>query len=264
MAGSKELNLDGFVGVALIVSNDYAGTKMKLTGTHKDSKKMEKVFKQFRYRVIKIINVSKKDLKSYLTFLSEYNYPPTCRRIVITFAGHGSDGILLCQDKKELKIKDMVSQFKPGIDKPTLGKTVRMFFIDACRGSCIDGGYTARGNDAGVEDDTEVDVTNTLAHIPIEGNTFVGYSSTRLHKAFETSSGGLWTSCFAEKLETEDASLNDIFVDANAEMSKVTIKGGFFQTASCSHDLKEKVFFKRESQGIYFSVFWKSCVIPSK
>ena len=270
MAFSKP-NLDAFKGVALIISNDYAKTgikKLKLTGTHKDSEKMETVFKQFKYHVIKVRNLSKSDLENYFTTLSELTYPETCRRIVVTFSGHGRNGELLCNDLKEIKIKDLLNQFKPDSkNKPTLGNTVRIFFLDACRGRKKDTGYAARDGDSmeednTEEDDTKEDVDKTIPLIPVEGNTFVGYSSTCYHKFFETDSGGLWTSALAETLQSKvDASLNEVFIIANDEMSRRQLRDGksYFQTAQCVHDLKEEVYFWKECQGTVFIILYCMC-----
>ena len=247
--------------VALIISNDYSGTGKELYGTHKDSEMMEKVFKQFQYEVIKVKNVNKSKLEQYFTILSEQIYPPTCNnRIVVTFAGHGENGVLICQDLEEVKIEDMLKKFKPDSkNKPTLGNTVRIFFLDACRGQKEDTGYTARNDDESKEegtqqDDTKEDVDMTFSQIkPVEGNIFVGYSSTRYHVTYETNSGGLFTSALAEKLLSEkDKSVNDVFIAANAEMKKRQAGGSYFQTAQCDHTLTDNVNFWKECQGTVY------------
>jgi len=266
-----DFDLDAVRGVALIISNDYTGTAAPLTGSHKDAEKMQKVFMHFKYHLIMARNVSKSELENHFTTLSEFEYPSTCRRIVVTFSGHGGDGVLICQDLEKIKIEDMLNQFKPDSkNKPTLGNTVRIFFLDACRGRRKDIGYISRDGDSmeeddSKEDDTGEDIAKTIPLIPIEGNTFVGYSSTRYHKSFETNSGGLWTSALAETLQSKmDASLNEVFIAANAEMSQRQLLAGksYFQTAQCVHDLKEEVYFGKECQGTIYMHCVSVCSWP--
>jgi len=254
MACSKKYNLDGKKGIALIVSNDYVGTEYELQGTHEDSKRMEEVFSQFQYYVIKIQNVNKNVLERHFTALSECIYPPTCRRIVVTFSGHGGDGVLLSQDLQKIKVEDIINQLKPDGKNPTLGNTVRICFFDACRGDHDDEGYIAKGQSDKKgdteEDDTSEDVAKVLKciRIPKEGNMFVGYSSTRFRPSYLYPDGSLFTRILADELLC-DAPLNTNFINANAKMRKVKVNGKYFQTAQCTHDLAEVVNFIKECQG---------------
>lgn len=182
------------VGVALVVSNDYKtlGGKMKLNSTHIDSDNIEQVFKEFGYVVYKMRNVTKKKFVSCYKSLAECKYLPTCKRLLLYFAGHGDNGRLLMQDDKEVQIEDMIVCFKPDVaNNEALARMVKMFFFDACRGGRTDHGYRVRA--------TPHEIT-CLRRVPNEGNSLLVYSSTRHYGAFETSAGGRWTNCLCRVL----------------------------------------------------------------
>jgi len=244
MALSKAL--DGITpdtkGVALIISNDYAGCPgvSVLNGTHKDSAKLEVVFQQFQYKVYRAKNAKKEYFKKLLEILSKHQYPPTCHRLIVAFAGHGDDGVLLSQDGCEFNIESIVDQFKPGSHNNTLGNTARIFFIDACRGTCDDTGYTRACQGA-------EDVAWFRQKFSTEGNILVAYSSTRYHPSFETDKGGLWTSQLVTELKL-NKSLLEILTSVNAKISENPIKG-CFQIGEFTSSLKETINFVEECQG---------------
>ena len=232
-------------GVALIISNDYAGCPgvSVLNGTHKDSANLEVVFQQFQYKVYREKNAKKEDFKTLLEILSKHEYPPTCRRLIVAFAGHGDDGELLSQDGLKLNIESIVDQFKPGPHNNTLGNTARIFFIDACRGTCDDtGSIRAR---QGAQDVAWF--RSQKQKFSTEGNILVAYASTRYHSSFETDKGGLWTSQLAEELKL-NKSLFDILTSVNAKISENPIDG-CLQIGEFTSSLKETVNFVEECQG---------------
>ena len=142
------------VGVALIVSNDYKGLKNanidELPTIHKDTANLEEVFKGFRYAVYRKENLSTAAFVSCYKKLAEFKYPPTCKRILVYFSGHGgNNGALIMQDGKDIKAEDMISCFKIHIsNNETLAGMAKMFFFDACRGSQEDHGYMIQKNPA--------------------------------------------------------------------------------------------------------------------
>jgi len=261
MALSKEFNLNDivsgkFAGVALIISNDYIGCQgvSVLRGTHKDSAKLEKVFQQFQYFVHKEENATLKKMESLLKTLSDCNYPLTCQRLVFAFSGHGNDGILVCQDGREERIKDMIDGFKPRVAKnDSLSHMARIFFIDACRGSEKDLGYTARGDDGN-------DDCKCLRRIefPNEGNMLVAYSSTRYHCSYENNTGGVWTSYLANELaksvKGSRRGLSEILYAVNAKMCEEKIEGKYFQVGEFISSLREEVYFVNDTMKRYINM----------
>ena len=99
------------VGVALLVSNGYEGAD-KIKFTHEDTINMEEQFKEFGYDVFKRTDVDFKTFQLYYRELADRDYPPTCKRILIYFSGHGADGVLDMQDGSCANIEDIITCFK--------------------------------------------------------------------------------------------------------------------------------------------------------
>ena len=234
------------VGVALLVSNDYKGQKKPLPFVHKDADNLERVFKQFSYTVYRKRNVTDTDFLECYRDLADYNYPPTCKRILVYFSGHGgSDGVLAMQNGNCIKIEDIIHCFKTGISKSkTVPHMVKMFFFDACRGGDEDVGYLI----SKVDDNDKA----WMGRIPKEGGTLVAYASTPLHIAYGGSSGSQWTNCLVQALEEseESHSVYEVLTHANKLMKEhpaQTQKGIMFQTPEFTTNLTELVYFKKEA-----------------
>lgn len=115
-----------------------------------------------------------------------HSYPSTCKRILVYFSGHGSDGFLAMQDGSHTRIEDIVNCFKTGISKSeTVPHMVKMFFFDACRGSEENLGYPTSKDDG--------NNAAWIGKIWKEGGILVAYASTPLHKSYGTPSVSRWT-----------------------------------------------------------------------
>ena len=247
MARKMDIQIDGNnVGVALLVSNDYKTTKeaSDLWSTHTDAKNMEKVMEVFSYAVFWIKNVSTDEFVSCYKYLADFQYPTTCKRILLYFAGHGKDGILLMQDGGEVKIDDVISRFKIHVaGNKSLAAIAKMFFFDACRGSEKDSGYSVRTA-------KPVDEITCLKRISKEGNMLIAYASTRYYVAHESSSGagGRWTNCLVKALRDskESDDVLHILTEANSMMNKEP-NHRYFQTAEFICSLVDHVYFKKEA-----------------
>ena len=232
------------VGVELLVSNGYEGKKA-LDFVHEDTDKMERVFKRFSYAVYRKKNVTDKEFLSCYRSLADHSYPSTCKRILVYFSGHGSNGVLAMQDGNHTRIEDIINCFKTGISKSeTVPHMVKMFFFDACRGSEEDLGYPTSKEDC--------NDTAWIGRIPKEGGMLVAYASTPLHKSYGTPSGSRWTNCLVQALEEseEDHDVCKVLIDANKlmeEHTKQTSGGILFQTSEFTSNLKELVYFKKEA-----------------
>ena len=227
------------VGVALLVSNDYKGRKDELRFVHKDTDNMEQLFKGFGYAVYRKKNVSTWDFMLCYKKLAEFKYPPTCRRILVYFSGHGgNDGALLMQDGGRIKAEDMISCFKIHISaNVTLAEMAKMFFFDACRGSQKDHGYIPKSSGE----------TDWMKRVPKEGGVLIAYASTPYHISYGNASGSRWTNCLVRALkESRD---NDdvcrVLTSANILMRKQP--KGECQTAEYTNTLAEFVYFKQEA-----------------
>ena len=231
------------VGVALLVSNDYTSplsTQKGLRFTHTDTDNLAQLFKEFTYAVYRKKNVSVEEFVSCYKALAEFKYPPTCKRILVYFSGHGEDGVLLMQDDGKVNIEDMISCFKVHVaNNSRLAKVVKMFFIDACRGLQRDDGYRmkAKAND---------EIT-CLKRVPKEGNTLVAYASTRYHVSVGDATGSRWTNCLVKALREskESDDVCNVLTDANIAMRKEPYQH-CFQTAEFTSSLVDRVHFKQE------------------
>ena len=249
------------VGVALLVSNDYDpkywnevnGKHLgELFFTHKDVENLALLFEDFAYAVYRKKNVTRERFVTYYAALADYKYPPTCKRILVYFSGHGDDdGKLILQDGDEVDIKDVICRFRINIaNNETLAETIKMFFFDACRGSSIDGGYaiTPEAKTAG----DAAGRPNALMRVPKEGNTLVAYASAPHHKSFADSNGSYWTNCLVKALResNEKDDVCNILTKANDYLRKRTSNQNSFQTAEFISNLTTLVCFKREASKI--------------
>ena len=232
------------VGVALLVSNDYETLEggKTLPGTHRDADNLEKLFKKFTYEVLRKKNVHREDFVSCYKKLSEERYPPTCKRILVYFSGHGGDGTLLMQDGGIVEIGDVVSSFRINIsNNKTLAEMAKMFFFDACRGVREDHGHT-------IKRAMPVNEITCLGRVPKEGNMLVAYASTQYYVSYAGPAGSRWTNCLVKALEEskESDDVCRILTTANIMMRKVPNQQ-CFQTAEFISNLADYVCFKQEA-----------------
>ena len=250
-------NYAGKVGIALIVSNDYCDTsnRKNLPGTMEDALRMNQAFTFLGYKVIVKQNVSREDLISECVKLRSYDYSPAngCKRIAVVYSGHGQDGELIMQDNSVMKVEELVNAFKPHFNQ-TLVNTVRMFFIDACRGVESDPGVAlvSRSPKGG----------SFIERLSTEAGIVIAYSTTRHHKAYENASGGLWMRLLAHEMCTSDVGLLSILLSTNKKLNEFCScqpKDSPIQTAESTNSLIEDVFFLKERPT---SVLQDHCSIP--
>ena len=246
------------VGVGLLVSNDYdpkcwnevnGKHPGKLIFTHKDVENLAPLFEDFAYAVYRKKNVTRERFVTCYAALADYKYPPTCKRILVYFSGHGDyDGKLIMQDGSEVDIEDVVDRFRINIaNNETLAEMVKMFFFDACRGPSYDRGYaiTTEAKTAG----DAAGRLNALKRVPTEGNTLVAYACTPHHKAFgDKYAGSDWTNCLVKALResNEDDDVCKILIKANGYLREESDQNSF-QTAIFENNLTTLVCFKKEA-----------------
>ena len=237
------------VGVALVVSNDIKDKNILFA--HDDADKIEEMFKSFRYAVYRKKNITHNEFVSFIGELADYTYPPTCKRILLYFSGHGSDGELVMQDGNTIKVNNIVARFTTDLTKSkTVPQMVKMFFLDMCRGELEDFGFTIV---------SKGDEVNQTRKIPKEGSMLIAYSSTTNHMSYgSTDSGSGWTNCFIQALkdskESDDVcyvltKANKLMKEKNQiESLKMPKEITKFQTAEFSSSLAEFVCFKKEAK----------------
>jgi len=234
----------GKVGIALVVSNNYDDNPNRdsLPGTVEDALTMKKAFTFLGYEVIVRQNVKKEDLMSECAKLRGYDYSPAngCKCIAVVFSGHGQDGELILQDDSTMSVADLVNVFKPHYNH-TLVNTVRMFFIDACRGNKSDPGISlvSRAPKGG----------SFIERFSSEAGIVVAYSTTRYHKSYENTSGGLWMKLLAHEMCTCEEGLMTVLLNTNKKLTEYCSRLSEecpIQTAEFTNSLIENVYFLKE------------------
>lgn len=231
-------------GVALIMTNPYHG-EQQLTGTYQDGQKFTEFLLECNYEVFWYHGITKKDFTSYCAQLAKFQYPTTCRRLLVVFSGHGGENQLICQDGKKVLISKMVQQFKPANAKNhTLGNMVRMFFIDACRGINKSPGYPSKYTIGPTNDEISLH-----KKYPNDVNMLVAYSTTSQYYSTETERGGIWINYLLEELKNNPyEDLLSILVRVNGIMMDNTIEtedGEHYQIGEHVSTLAEKIYFER-------------------
>lgn len=129
-------------GIALIFSQE--NFKNKLTRRHgndKDEKRLEAVLEEYNFDVKVCRDFSLKDILAELKRVAQMDHSDNdC--LIITIMTHGEVGKIFSHDKHFTL--DRVTSFFTDEACPSLKGKPRLFFIQACRGSKIDGGHQTK------------------------------------------------------------------------------------------------------------------------
>ena len=164
----------------------------------------------------------------------------------MVFSGHGDideEGeVLIMQDEEKVSVKKLVNIFKAtgATGNHTLADTIRMFFIDACRGSLEEPRVVSRSPRGG----------QFRQQASSEAGLLIAYSTTEYHKAYEGINGGFWIQCLAREMCTSNESLSTILTKVNKELNeqcnRLPKEHAKLQTAQIVSQLIEDVYFLRE------------------
>ena len=223
-------------GIALIVTNNYEGTKSSLPSSDEDSDTMKRFFSGLEnYEVVTLQNLKYDEFLNVCKCLAALPYPETYKRIVIYFAGHGGDGYIAMLDK-EVRIEDVQAIFDPS-KHPSLGNIARVFFIDACRRSkCTD---HVRG---GLGNDTDPSTHQIYCK---HRNELIAYGTLKGNVAHDSQDGygGSWTQQLYSCLKNKE----NVHKDLGQVLTIVNAKLGPCQTSTFTTSLSESIFFWKES-----------------
>jgi len=235
-----------YAGMALLVSNDYEDDQKlnDLHCTHVDSDSFAKLLKEdFMYRVTCKRNLSLTEFTESCKRIAEYHYSETCNRVVVYFSGHGGQDSLILQDGQEIPIEDLIAQFKPTIaGNATLSDTVRMFFIDACRGEKEEHGHKFSK------------CSPSCGTASSSANVILAYASLPNYKAFinPSGTGSCWTRCLVKAFREskEEDEIHDILHSANIQLLN-ELQGEQVQTPEiASRGITKKVHFRKEAKSL--------------
>lgn len=223
-------------GIALIVSNNYEGTKQWLPSTDQDSDEMKRFFSALgNYEVV----VPKKNLRvdefmCVCEYLASLPYPETYKRIVIYFAGHGGNGFIALQDK-QVHIEDIQAIFDPS-KHTKLYNMARIFFIDACRGNTCYSSLARGGSDGSAQKIYQ-------AHCKYD-NEMIAYSTLKGYAAHDDKEGGgFWTHTLYTCLVLKEYMHEDL----GHVLTFVNDKLGSRQTAPYHSTLCGLIYFWKEA-----------------
>ena len=218
-------------GIALIVSNNYEGTKHHLPGTDRDSDYMTTFFSALgNYEVVvPKKNLRVKEFTAICEQLASLEYPEVYKRMLVYFAGHGGDGYITLQDKS-VRIEEIQAIFDPSKHQK-LYAMARIFFIDACRGSTR---YVSEDQTRGGPDKKSYEVYCKYK------NELIAYSTLKGHAAYD---GESWTQALYKCLVLTQYQQDDLL----HVLTHANNKLGSHQTATCKNTLKELVYFWKES-----------------
>ena len=226
-------------GVVLIVTLGYDAVESGLgvlPKTHTDGENAEAFFLKCKYAVFPYHNITKKDFWTLCNQLAKYEYPKTCRRLVVIFSGHGDNGEMCFTEQETVSINEMVNLFKPAdAENPTLGHMARIFFIDACRGQNKALGYPCKSFTS--------TKTVEIEH-PNDRNMIVAYATTEGYICAD----GIWLTILLKELENPHVNLLGALVNVNIRMDTKKINGEYYQVGEHKSTLAEQIYFIREAE----------------
>jgi len=226
------------VGVAFLIADTYNQSTLDFIQTN--ARQLEKLLeKSFAYRTYLYSgkNVTKDGLFSFFNTMAEFEYPDTCKRLLVHFSGSGTEkrDAFKLQNNEEIDINEVISLFKPDEKaKKRLSNIVRMFFFDMC-----------------VElPEVETKGTGATAKISSEGNIFIanGFSIVHTHSD-DYMPQDSWTHHLIQALQRSEYSTDifDTFTDVH-KLIKGAGKHKLLLPSFTVRGLKEIVYFRKEAQ----------------
>ena len=234
-------------GIAFVVYNRYSSGQKPLPDTLKDGRKMSKFFKGVKYFVVPGHNLQYREFMDTLKYLVKYpNFPQSCRRIVVYFAGHGTNESIVMEDGQSVKIKDvqtLLREFRS--DK----KVAKIFLIDACRfpGVKFRDLWYCFWNYLRCMIFSQQNNETKSAN---DSNELLAYATTENHAAFSLNYGGFWSQTLIKKLEEQKHNhVKEILRQMYNEMSSKEVPGfkGYYQHPISHENLEDDIYFWKEA-----------------
>ena len=223
-------------GIALIVSNNYEGTKFALPSNNHYSDTMKRFFSTLKnYEVVTLQNLKRDKFLGVCKYVAALPYPETYKTIILYFAGHGGDGYIVVLDK-EVHIQDVQAIFDPS-KHPTLGNIARVFFIDLCRGiKCSD--HVRGGLGKGTDHSTHQIYCK-------HHNELIAYSTLKGNVARDSQDG--YDRSWTQELYSCLTNMENVYKDLVQVLFLVNAKLGPYHTLTFTTSSSEPIFFWIES-----------------
>ncbi|XP_028834343.1 caspase-3a [Denticeps clupeoides] len=200
------------MGHCIIINNKNFERKTGMNarnGTDVDAGNMMKVFGKLGYKV-KVFNDQTVDqIKQVLTAVARDDHSK-CASFVCVMLSHGDEGVLFGTDGA-IELKTLTTLFRGDRCTSLVGKP-KLFFIQACRGTDLDGG---------IESDSLPD--GTTERIPVEADFLYAYSTAPGYYSWRNTMTGSW---FIQSLSEmfnvygQDLELMQIMTRVNYKVSR--------------------------------------------
>lgn len=171
------------LGTCLIINNKnfHRDTQMSpRNGTDVDAAAAGKVFSALGYKVKFYNDQTVGQMKEAMLSVSQEDHSKSASFVCVLLS-HGDEGIIYGTDGPE-KFENLTKCFKGDRCRTLVGKP-KLFFIQACRGSDLDGG-------ALIETDS-VDA-QTSERIPVEADFLYAYSTAPGYYSWRNTANGSW------------------------------------------------------------------------
>ena len=205
-----------YLGVALIIANDYSTTRGfdPLPGTRTDAGALRNCLQSLHFKCTVLTNLSAAECARELDSITSSSAPPCCKYVLFAFCGHGNEHALFAQDGKELPMGHLVEKFNADQMKNLAGR-VRLLFIDACRGVRRDGGVVVTVESRGGRL-LPYTLVPTGANMVVAFSTLPGYVSQEVKDGHVSKS--MWMPILAEELARTNDSILGVLTTVNRKM----------------------------------------------
>lgn len=249
-------------GLAILIgcTRSYRKDQKPLQGVSRDLDSLEKTCKHLMFAVLCLKDPSSEQIKKVIKHVSRFDkeglrLPPSWKRIIVTFSGHGErlgERSCLCAKDDSVDIQaDIVDPLLP-VNAKHVAQLPKLFFIDACRGDKQDDGmeivvwppsqpegFQARGS----------------PRVSSKGNYLLACSTLIDYQSFEDPNfGGIWMQLLCAGLvdaNNIDKSIYDVLTEVNGKMEKWCNENNQpVQQPILQSALNEEIKLLKEAQGI--------------
>lgn len=169
------------IGQCIIINNknfDRRTGMNQRNGTDVDAGNVMKVFGKLGYKVKVYNDQTVEQMKQVLTAVSKEDHSCSASFVCVLLS-HGDEGVFFGTDAS-IELKSLTSLFRGDRCKSLVGKP-KLFFIQACRGTDLDGG---------IETDSGADGSTTK--LPVEADFLYAYSTAPGYYSWRNTMTGSW------------------------------------------------------------------------
>ncbi|XP_013875661.1 caspase-3a [Austrofundulus limnaeus] len=167
------------IGQCIIINNKNFDKRTGMNtrnGTDTDAGSVFKEFSKLGYKVKVYHDLTVKEMKQCLDAVSKEDHSKSASFVCVLLS-HGDEGVLFGTDAS-IEITQLTSPFRGDRCKSLAGKP-KLFFIQACRGTELDGGV-------------ETDASEETTRIPVEADFLYAYSTAPGYYSWRNTISGSW------------------------------------------------------------------------